>query len=62
MTETERNDIIAAIKAESQDPRDLPEARDLQGVSSLPGIKDGTLVQVPLTLIQGSAGTAAVWE
>lgn len=61
MTETERNDIINAIKAESQDPRDLPQASDLAGVSSLPGIKDGALVQVPMTLIQ-AAGAAAVWE
>ena len=51
--------VLNAIKAESQGVRDLEEVRSLNGVNSLPAVKDEKLVSVPVSLLQKPATDAA---
>lgn len=51
--------VLNAIKAESQGVRDLEEVTSLNGVNSLPAVKDEKLVSVPVALLQKPATDAA---
>lgn len=51
--------VLSAIKAKSQGVRDLEEVTSLNGVNSLPAVKDEKLVSVPVSLLQKPATDAA---
>lgn len=59
MTNAEKQEILSAIRAESQNVEDLPEVSTLEGMQSLPGIKNGELVSAPLSLLAEPATAAA---
>ena len=51
--------VLNAIKAESQGVQELETVDSLNGVNSLPGVKGNELVNVPMTLLQKPATEAA---
>ena len=51
--------VLNAIKAESQGVQELETVDSLNGVNSLPGVKGNELVNVPMTLLQKPATDAA---
>ena len=51
--------VLNAIKAESQGVQGLETVTSLNGVNSLPGVKGNELVNVPMTLLQKPATDAA---
>ena len=51
--------VLNAIKAESQGVQELETVSSLNGVNSLPGVKGEELVNVPMTLLQKPATDAA---
>ena len=51
--------VLNAIKAESQGVQELETVSSLNGVNSLPGVKGNELVNVPMTLLQKPATDAA---
>ena len=51
--------VLNAIKAESQGVQELETVSSLNGVNSLPGVKGSELVNVPMTLLQKPATDAA---
>ena len=51
--------VLNAIKAESQGVEELETVSSLNGVNSLPGVKGSSLVNVPMTLLQKPATDAA---
>ena len=51
--------VLNAIKAESQGVQELETVTSLNGVNSLPGVKGSELVNVPMTLLQKPATDAA---
>lgn len=51
--------VLNAIKAESQSVQELEEVTSLNGVNSLPAVKDDELVSVPVSLLQQPATDAA---
>ena len=51
--------VLNAIKAESQGVQELETVDSLNGVNSLPGVKGDELVNVPMTLLQKPATEAA---
>lgn len=59
MTSSEKQEILSAIKAESQNVADLPSVTSLTGVTSLPAVKDGELVSAPISLLSKPAEDAA---
>lgn len=59
MTSSEKQEILSAIKAESQNVADLPEVTSLAGISSLPAVKGGELVSAPIKLLSKPAEDAA---
>lgn len=58
-TNSEIQEILNSIKAQSTDLGSLPMTSGLDGVKSLPGFKNGSLALVPLALLQEPAVTAA---
>mgnify|MGYP007045038019 CR=1 FL=1 len=58
-TNSEIQEILNAIKAQSTDLGSMPVAAGLDGVKSLPGVRNGSLALVPLALLQEPAVTAA---
>ena len=58
MTKEEREQIIAEVMSQvemrSHSVDELEEVSDMEGVSSLPAMKDGRCVSVPMSLIGGS--------
>jgi hypothetical protein len=52
--------VLNAIKAESQGVQELETVSSLNGVNSLPGVKGNELVNVPMTLLQKPATDAAM--
>ena len=59
LTQADIQQVLNAIKAESQGVEELETVSSLNGVTSLPGVKGGGLVNVPMTLLQQSATDAA---
>lgn len=59
MTSSEKQEILSAIKAESQNVADLPSVTSLTGITSLPAVKDGELVSAPVSLLSKPAEDAA---
>lgn len=60
MTDTEKQEIIAALKAESTDIGSLSTAESLDGLASLPATDaSGNLVAAPITLLSQPATEAA---
>lgn len=63
LTDEEKKEIVAAVveamKAESNDVRELPAAESLDGVTSLPTVRGDELVSVPVSLFREEAKTAA---
>lgn len=59
MTSSEKQEILSAIKAESQNVADLPSVSSLTGITSLPAVKDGELVVAPVSLLGKPAEDAA---
>ena len=59
MTSSEKQEILSAIKAESQNVADLTAVTSLAGITSLPAVKDGELVTAPLSLLSKPAEDAA---
>lgn len=51
--------VLNAIKAESQGVQELEEVTSLNGVNSLPAVKGNELVSVPVSLLQKPATDAA---
>lgn len=58
-TNTEIQEILNAIKAQSTDLKSMPAVADIDGVKSLPGVRNGSLVLVPLAILQEPAVSAA---
>ena len=54
--------VLNAIKAESQDVQELETVDSLNGVNSLPGVKGDELVNVPMMLLQKPATEAAAGQ
>lgn len=59
MTQEDLQQVLNAIKAESQSVQELEEVTSLNGVNSLPAVKDDKLVSVPVSLLQQPATDAA---
>lgn len=63
LTESEKtelkNDILNAIKAESQGVNELTEVTSLDNIKSLPALRGTELVSAPLTLLGKPATDAA---
>ncbi|MFT0162996.1 hypothetical protein ACMSEO_25205, partial [Bacteroides thetaiotaomicron] len=63
LTESEKtelkNDILNAIKAESQSVDELVEVSSLDNIKSLPALRGSELVSAPLTLLRKPADDAA---
>lgn len=59
MTNEERNEIIAALKAESTDVASLEIVTSLDGVTSLPVVQGNKLVRAPIPLLAKPATDAA---
>jgi len=56
MTDEEYNEIKDRLIDDSQGVSELPEATSLDGVTSLPALKDNSVYSVPLSLLKGSDG------
>ncbi len=59
LTESDINQVLEAIKAESKSVESLETVGSLSGVSSLPAQKGDKLVSVPITLLSKPADDAA---
>lgn len=59
LTESDINQVLEAIKAESKSVESLETVGSLSGVSSLPAQKGGKLVSVPIALLSKPADDAA---
>ena len=59
MTQEELQQVLNAVKAESQGVQELEEVTSLNGVNSLPSVKGNKLVSVPVSLLQKPATDAA---
>ena len=59
ITQDDIQQVLNAIKAESQGVQELETVDNLNGVNSLPGVKGNELVNVPMTLLQKPATDAA---
>ena len=59
ITQDDIQQVLNAIKAESQGVQELETVDSLNGVNSLPGVKGNELVNVPMTLLQKPATDAA---
>ena len=59
LSQQDLQQILNAIKAESQGVQELETVASLNGVNSLPGVKGSELVNVPMTLLQKPATDAA---
>jgi hypothetical protein len=59
MTAQEKQEIINAIKAESQSVDELPTVNSLTGINSLPALQGQTVVKAPVSLLSQPATTAA---
>lgn len=56
MTDEEYNEIKDRLIDDSQGVSELPVATSLDGVTSLPALKDNSVYSVPLSLLKGSDG------
>ena len=52
MTNAEKQEILNAIKAESQSVDELVEVSSLDNIKSLPALRGSELVSAPLTLLR----------
>lgn len=59
MTDSEKQEILNAIKAESTDVTELEKVSSLDGLTGLPAMQGETLVLAPLSLLQKPATDAA---
>lgn len=59
MSQEDIQQVLNAIKAESQGVQELEEVTSLNGVNSLPAVKGNELVSVPVSLLQKPATDAA---
>lgn len=59
LTNEEKQELINAIKAESQSVDELPVVDSLDGVNSLPAIRGAEVVSAPITLLRKPAEDAA---
>lgn len=59
MTDEEKQELLNAIKAESQDVSELTEVDSLDNVKSLPAMRGDEVVSAPLSLLQKPATDAA---
>lgn len=59
MTNAEKQEILNAIKAESQSVDELVEVSSLDNIKSLPALRGSELVSAPLTLLRKPADDAA---
>ena len=59
ITQDDIQQVLNAIKAESQGVQELETVDSLNGVNSLPGVKGSELVNVPMELLQKPATDAA---
>ncbi len=59
LTQAEKNEMLNAIKAESQSVDELVSVTSLDGVNSLPAIRGTEVVNVPISLLRKPAEDAA---
>ena len=59
MTQAEKNEMLNAIKAESQSIDELPVVASLDGITTLPAIRGNEVVSVPVSLLRKPAEDAA---
>lgn len=59
LTQTDKNEIIEALKAESTAIDDLTVVTSLDGVNSLPAVRGSDVVSVPMELLRKPAADAA---
>ena len=59
LTQADKNEIINALKAESQGVDELPIVSSLDGIVSLPAIRGTEVVSVPVSLLRKPAEDAA---
>ena len=59
LTTQDKQDLLNALKADSLSMDELPSVSTLDGILSLPAVKDGDLVSAPLSLLSTPATTAA---
>lgn len=52
ISQDDKQQVLNAIKAESQGVQELEEVTSLNGVNSLPAVKGNELVSVPVSLLQ----------
>ena len=57
MTNAEKQEILNAIKAESQSVDELVEVSSLDNIKSLPALRGSELVSAPLTLLRKTGKT-----
>lgn len=59
LTQADKNEIINALKAESQGVDELPVVSSLDGIVSLPAIRGTEVVSAPVSLLRKPAEDAA---
>ena len=59
LTQAEKNELLNAIKAESQSVDELTQATSLDGIVSLPAIRRNEVVSAPVSLLRKPAEDAA---
>ncbi len=59
LTQAEKNELLNAIKAESQSVDELTQATSLDGIVSLPAIRGNEVVSAPVSLLRKPAEDAA---
>ena len=59
LTQADKNEIINALKAESQGVDELPVVSSLDGIVSLPAIRGTEIVSAPMSLLRKPADDAA---
>ena len=59
LTQAEKNEMLNAIKAESQSIDELPVVSSLEGITTLPAIRGTEVVSAPVSLLRKPAEDAA---
>ena len=59
LTQAEKNELLNAIKAESQSVDELTQVTSLDGIVSLPAIRGNEVVSAPVSLLRKPAEDAA---
>ena len=52
LTQAEKNEMLNAIKAESQSIDELPVVSSLEGITTLPAIRGTEVVSAPVSLLE----------